>query len=230
MGKETCTKEYIIKYLKEYYKINNKTPIARDKEHPFSSRTVYNKFGSWSNALIDANIPLNVNKPKKVICKQCKKEFVKLSKEIKKSNNHFCSRNCSGTYTNQHRKTGNRISKLEIFLQEHLSGYKFDYNNRKICNGLELDIFIPELKLAFEISGIVHYKPIYGEEKFNKIIEKDKLKMKLCINKNINLIVIKDNSNRFTEKYGYEILLKIYNHIHKLHFKNVLDKIKYNSI
>jgi hypothetical protein len=44
---------------------------------------------------------------------------------------------------------------------------------------------------------------------------------------NVNLIVIKDNSNRFTEKYGYEILLKIYNHIHKFHFKNVLDIIKY---
>lgn len=226
MGKEECKKEYIIKYLQDYYKKHNKTPKSTDKIYPFSDKTVYNKFGGWNKALIKANIPLYRNKPQKVICKQCKKEFVKLSKEIKKSNNHFCSRSCSGTYTNQHRKTGNRISKLEIFLQEHLTGYNFEYNNRKICDGLELDIFIPELKLAFEISGIVHYKPIYGEEKFNKIIEKDKLKMKLCINKNINLIVIKDNSNRFNEKYGYEILLRIYNYIHKLHFKNVLDQIQ----
>lgn len=223
MGKETCTKEYIIKYLKDYYNTHNQTPKSRDAIHPFSSKTVYYKFGGWNKALIEANIPLNVNKPQKVICKQCKKEFVKLAKEIKKSKNHFCSRNCSGTYTNKHRKTGNRISKLEIFLQEHLSGYKFEYNNRKICDGLELDIFIPELKLAFEISGIVHYKPIYGEEKFNKIIEKDNLKMKLCIKKNINLIVIKDNSNKFTENYGYEILFR--NYIHKFHFKNVLSQI-----
>jgi len=31
-------------------------PIAGDKEHPFSERTVYNKFGSWNDALIEANI------------------------------------------------------------------------------------------------------------------------------------------------------------------------------
>jgi hypothetical protein len=145
------------------------------------------------------------------------------------SNNNFCSKSCAGTYNNTHRKTGNRISKLELFLQEHLSGYYFDYNNRKICEGLELDIYIPDLKLAFEISGIVHYKPIYGEEKFQNIIEKDKLKMNRCIDKGINLIVIKDESNRFTEKYGYEILSRIYKDIHKLDFKNCLKKIILNS-
>lgn len=168
-----------------------------------------------------------MNQPREVKCEQCNILFKKHVKEIKKSNNNFCSRSCSGTYNNQHRTTGNRISKLEIFLQEHLTGYNFEYNNRNICDGLELDIFIPDLKLAFEISGIVHYKPIYGEEKFNKIIEKDKSKMKLCINKGIKLIVIKDESNKFNEKYGNEILLDVYKYIHKRRFKNILCQIRY---
>ena len=46
--------------------------------------------------------------------------------------------------------------------------------------------------------------------------------MKLCFDKNIDLIVIKDESNKFTEEYGNEILTRIYNEIHKLYFKNVL--------
>ena len=171
-----------------------------------------------------------MNKSQEVKCKNCDILFTKYYNQIIKYENHFCSRNCSGTYTNTHRKTGNRISKLELFLQENLSGYYFDYNNRKICDGLELDIYIPELKLAFEISGIVHYKPIYGEEKFQSIIKKDKLKMNRCIDKGINLIVIKDESNRFTEKYGYEILSRIYKDIHKLHFKETIKNLNTNNL
>lgn len=106
-----------------------------------------------------------------------------------------------------------------------LEGYSFEYNNRNICDGLELDIFIPELKLAFEINGIVHYKPIYGEEKFNKIKEKDILKNKSCKDKNIRIITIKDESNRFSEDYGKEILSRIYEEIHKLKFKDVLIEL-----
>lgn len=60
MTRERIKKEFIIKYLKCYYKKYNKIPIPEDKEHPFSDRTVYNKFGGWNNALIEANIPFNV--------------------------------------------------------------------------------------------------------------------------------------------------------------------------
>lgn len=95
------TKEYIIDYLKDYYKKYNKTPISRDKQHPFSNKTVYNKFGGWNNALIEANVPLNLNKPKEVICNQCNKKFTKLYNQINKSNNHFCSRSCSAIYNNK---------------------------------------------------------------------------------------------------------------------------------
>ena len=51
MPKKECTKENIIKYLKEYFEKYKSIPIAKDKQHPFSDKTVLNKFGSWSNAL-----------------------------------------------------------------------------------------------------------------------------------------------------------------------------------
>lgn len=137
---------------------------------------------------------------------------------------------CSANYNNKHRLSGTRISKLELFLQEHLSGYYFEYNNRKICDGLELDIFIPKLKLAFEINGIFHYEAIYGENKLQNTIRKDNLKVNLCKELSINLIIIKDESNKFTEKYGYEILSRIYKDIHKLDFKNTIEDLNTNIL
>ena len=226
MIKEKITKEFVLDYMKKYFEENNKAPLSTDKKHPFSAKTVSNKFGTWGNALKIAGLLPLKNDPLYINCTQCGKLFKKLFNQYKRSANHFCSRNYSGTYTNKHRKTGNRISKLEIFLQSMLEGYRFEYNNRNICDGLELDIFIPELKLAFEINGIVHYKPIYGEEKFNKIKEKDILKNKSCKDKNIIIITVKDESIRFSKKYGKEILSRIYEEIHKLKFKNVLTVLR----
>ena len=133
--------------------------------YPFSVTSVKRIYGSWNNTLIED-----------VTCKNCNKIFKKYLKEIKRYSNNFCSKSCSAIYNNKHKTTGFRVSKLEIYLQENLKGYNFDFNNRSIYDGLKLDIYIDKLKLAFEINGIVHYKPIYGKEKFDKIVKKDILK------------------------------------------------------
>ena len=61
-----------------------------------------------------------------------------------------------------------------------------------MLDGLEADISIPSLNLAIEWNGIVHFKPIYGQTKLDKIQDKDAEKLKIAANKNINLIVIPD--------------------------------------
>lgn len=227
MCKEKFTKEFIVYYLKNYYETSKKIPIARDKQHPFSDKTVLKKFGSWNNALSIANIPFSRNEARKIKCKQCEKDIIKLVNQINKSKNDFCSLSCSAIYNNKHRLSGTCISKLELYLQKNLNGYNFEYNNRKICNGLELDIFIPELKLAFEINGVFHYEAIYGLEKLENTIRKDKLKAKLCKELGITLIIIIDKSNKFNVKYGEVILCTIYQHIHKHIFKSVLHSLKF---
>lgn len=111
-------KEFIINYLKNYYKINQISPKSRDNIHPFSRTTVKNKFGSWNQALIEANIPLNKNKPKELHCNNCNLLFKKQVGQIKKTNNDFCSHSCSATYHNTNKKlseyTKNKISKRLI--------------------------------------------------------------------------------------------------------------------
>lgn len=54
----------------------------------------------------------------------------------------------------------------------------------------ELDIYIPSLKLAIEIQGIFHYKPIFGDLKLKQIQDNDLNKKLICFEKNIKLICI----------------------------------------
>ena len=54
----------------------------------------------------------------------------------------------------------------------------------------ELDIYIPSLKLAFELNGIVHYEPIYGLDQLGKTQGNDHRKMLACAERGIDLCVL----------------------------------------
>lgn len=70
-------------------------------------------------------------------------------------------------------------------------------------NGLELDIYIPKLKLAFEYQGKQHYFPIkaWGGKKALKEVQiRDKIKVAICKDEKITLIKI-DYTEPLSEKY-----------------------------
>lgn len=142
---------------------------------------------------------------KLVLCTHCGKEFVKHNNQFKKSKsgNNFCGSSCAATYNNRHKTTGNRRSKLEAHIEGVLRStfpkLEIIANSTSLID-YELDFYFPELKLALEINGIFHYKPIYGEEKLKRIQNNDNNKIKLCKDKNIKLIIYKDNSIRFSSK------------------------------
>lgn len=121
-----------------------------------------------------------------------------------KSGLAFCSKKCSCSYANKFRKKTNR-SKIEIKfgqeLQKIFPKLKFLFNDKTIINGYELDIYIPELKLAIEWNGKIHYYPIYGEEKLAKTQYRDHQKTLLCQKQDIDLIVIADlkSTNKILE-------------------------------
>jgi len=62
--------------------------------------------------------------------------------------------------------------------------------NRKDAINSELDIYIPNLRIAFELNGIFHYEPIYGKDKLDKIKNNDERKFQACIENNIELCII----------------------------------------
>ncbi len=151
--------------------------------------------------------------PKTTIsCEQCGKEFDRNISQIKKTKHNFCSRSCAAKYYNAHKTTGFRRSKLEIYLETKLSelfpNLEILYNDRNtLPSGLELDIYVPSLKLAFELNGPFHYIPVFGQEKFDKIQNNDYIKLKECQDLGINICVIDVSKDvKFTEKLSEKYL------------------------
>ncbi len=134
---------------------------------------------------------------KEVVCLNCGKQFLKKACELKKRSNSFCNRSCAATYNNKHKTRGTRRSKLEVFIEENLKilypSLKFDFNQKDAIDS-ELDIFIPSLKLAFELNGIFHYEPIYGGKKLMQIQNNDNRKFQACLERNIELCIIDTSS------------------------------------
>ena len=150
----------------------------------------------------------------KVNCANCNKEIWKKQSQLKKScnGNHFCSQTCAATYNNTHKTKGNRRSKLEKFLEDQLKllypKLEILFNHKDVINS-ELDIYIPSLKLAFELNGIFHYEPIYGQDKLGQIQNNDDRKFQACIEQDIELCIIDTSQQIYFKKQTSEKYLNI---------------------
>ena len=107
------------------------------------------------------------------------------------------SRIILGYYNQSHWKSGtisqgeSKLRRVCKFLFPHL---EILYNDRKILNGLELDIFIPSIKLGIEFNGSQHYvfsKEFHrNKDRFDDQLKRDKIKKHLCKLKGIKFIEI----------------------------------------
>lgn len=81
---------------------------------------------------------------------------------------------------------------LASLLQDEYPNLNVLTTDKKLLDGYEVDIAIPSIGLAIEWNGIVHFKPIYGQIKLDKIQKRDAEKLKIASKKKINLVVIPD--------------------------------------
>lgn len=130
-----------------------------------------------------------------VKCKECGVKVEKRNSELKRYNNAFCSKSCSTKYGNKHKLYGNHArSKFEKWLEKTIPKdfpkLKPIFNDRKVLNGLELDIYFPTLGLAFEINGPTHYIPIYGADELLLKKASDNRKKCRAYRRNITLRTI----------------------------------------
>ena len=69
-----------------------------------------------------------------------------------------------------------------------------------IDDKFELDLFIPELKVAIEIDGPAHFFPIWGEEALQKNIRSDIQKSGLILGAGFVMIRVKNISKSLSKK------------------------------
>ena len=190
--------------------LRNSSDIASRKRHnciiEFCSKKCYKEY--LKNQKVEVN------------CKECDKGFFKKPNQILKTKNNFCSRSCAVTYNNKNKKFGTKRSKLEVFIEKHLLEdfpfINFLFNSKEVIKS-ELDIFIPQLRLAIELNGIFHYEPIYGENKLEKIKNNDVQKSIACFQNDIELCIIDTSAC----KDSYESKNKYYNIIKNLVVQNI---------
>ena len=152
-----------------------------------------NTFGNSGKFCSKQCYGLSTKKNKEVNCSNCEIIFKKKESQIKKTLNNFCSQSCAASYQQRHKSHGTRRSKLEVYLEEQLlllfPTLEIHYNRKDTINS-ELDIYIPSLKLAFELNGIFHYEPIYGSDKLSQIQNNDNRKFQACLEQGIELCII----------------------------------------
>jgi len=121
------------------------------------------------------------------------------------------------------------ISGLEIqfinFIEKNYNGIILK-NDRKIINPYELDIYLPELKLAFEFNGVYWHNELYKSKNYhyNKTLK--------CRNKNIQLIHIWEDDWIYNKDIIISMILNKLNKTNKKIFarKTEIKTITDNSI
>lgn len=149
-------------------------------------------------------------KTETVKCMNCSSECKKSPYQIEHNKYIFCSRSCHASYGNRTFNKSSRFgvnkSKAETILVNII---KSDFpelivieNDRKILDGLEIDVLIPSEKIAIELNGPCHYIPIFGEPELTKtknkdIIKKQKLQELKLHFFQINIMGVKGDMNDF---------------------------------
>lgn len=82
------------------------------------------------------------------------------------------------------------------FLKEWFLGCEIKTRTRKVVKNpntgrwLEIDFYLPELNLAIEVHGPLHFYDVYGDGKHEEQKERDKIRREQCLKKGITLIEI----------------------------------------
>lgn len=98
-------------------------------------------------------------------------------------------------------------------ITEKLLGEKCMYNTKSIIKPYEIDVYFPTFKLAFEYNG----KGWHFED---DVIERDKIKRKMCDELGITLIVISETNREYENDVKNEIIQNL----------DIINKVTNNSI
>lgn len=122
-------------------------------------------------------------------------------------------------------KTG---SKLEKYILKGLikNGYNVSFHKEQFTKRekLQIDLLLPELKIAIEIDGPSHFKNVWGEKALEKTKKSDEMKNGLIIGMGYTLIRVRQ-TKKLSQKYQKDILKMLIETIEKIknsHYSEVI--------
>lgn len=161
---------------------NGATKSCGCKQGEHSKETLYNKYGDTAPSRLysprDANSIEVLSSREKMLA-----SILDITKEIgHKPTSHELASIYDITYHSVNRKLLeynlkeyitigiNQCSSYEVEIRQYLEGLGVTViqHDRKLLNGEELDILIPDRKLAIEINGDIWHSSIYKDEKYHQ--------------------------------------------------------------
>jgi len=188
-SEQTCLKKYGKKHHMIYKKENN---LLQDFYSNLSLK-YYQNIITNKYKIIDIN-----NNNIELIHSECNKTF-KINKQLLYLRNKFNLEIC--THCNSLNKpVSNKEKELLNFIKKNYTE-KIIKNSRKIINPYELDIYLPDLNLAFEFNGLYWHNELNKENKYHL------MKTNLCENKNIQLIHIWEDNWLYKQEIVKSMIL-----------------------
>jgi very-short-patch-repair endonuclease len=108
------------------------------------------------------------------------------------------------------KKTGINGSRLERYLVSKLgeAGYEVEQRPK---GGVPIDIFLPRLKIAIQVDGPSHVKPIWGMKKLERQIIADEQNTRRLLNSGFGVLRIKNMINTMTTAQERKVFQDVLN-------------------
>ena len=111
------------------------------------------------------------------------------------------------------RRAAKEGSKVEKFLYQGLTqnGHNVIFHKEGLVRNqsLEVDLFLPNAKIAIEVDGPAHFLPIWGEENLQKRVKSDAIKSGLLLSSGFVVVRIKHITKNLSQKKQRDLLLEI---------------------
>lgn len=121
------------------------------------------------------------------------------------------------------RKASKEGSKIEKFIYEGLTkaGRQVIFHRKGFLSNdrLEVDLFLPALKMAIEIDGPAHFLPIWGEANLQKHIRADAEKAGLLLSSGFVILRVKNVIRNLSSKNMRDALASVMNEVEKVEKK-----------
>ena len=103
-------------------------------------------------------------------------------------------------------RTGSRLEKFLLYeLTDRKIEVQFHKEHLLKNQKLQIDLFIPKLRVAIEVDGPSHFKPVWGEQNLERNKRSDRQKTGLILGQGFVLIRIKQDK-RISQRYFRKIL------------------------